>query len=53
MSTGFEISDLHNELARRDELLGANNASARDTSMLSRERFDRLISTAHVALHAS
>lgn len=31
-------------------MLDANNASARETSMLSRERFDRLISTARVAL---
>ena len=47
---GSGINDLHSELARREELLGANNASASETSMLSRERFDRLISTARVAL---
>lgn len=47
---GFGISDLHSELARREALLGANNASARETSMLSRARFDSLISAARVAL---
>ena len=50
MSMVSGIDDLHCELARREELLDANNASARETSMLSRARFDRLISTARVAL---
>ncbi|HZT48672.1 MAG TPA: GNAT family N-acetyltransferase [Hyphomicrobiaceae bacterium] len=50
MSAPFEIDDLHSELARRAELLGLNNASARETSLLTLERFDRLIGAARVAL---
>lgn len=50
MSTAFEINDLHCQLTSRDELLRTNNASARETSPLSRERFDQLISAASVAI---
>jgi integrase/recombinase XerD len=50
MSTAFEIEDLHNQLSSRDELLRVNNASAKETSPLTRERFDQLVSTARVAL---
>jgi uncharacterized protein len=50
MPVAFEIYDLHSELTTRDELLRTNNASARETSLLSRGRFDHLISAARVAL---
>lgn len=53
MSTGFEINDLHDELARRVDLLRTNNASARETSLLSQVRFDALISAARVALYVT
>ena len=43
------IGDLHDELSPRDALLGLNNASARETSPLTREAFDRMISAARVA----
>jgi predicted GNAT superfamily acetyltransferase len=46
----FEISDLHGERLKRDELLRVNNASAKETSLLSSERFDQLIALARVAL---
>ena len=48
-----EINDLHGKLAMRDLLLSLNNASARETSLLSRERFDHLINNARVALFAA
>jgi predicted GNAT superfamily acetyltransferase len=44
-----EVKDLHNDLSVRDGLLRANNFSARETSMLTRERFDQMISSAAVA----
>ena len=43
------IKDLHSELAARDELLRLNNWSARETSMLTRQRYDSIISSASVA----
>jgi len=46
-----EIKDLHIELAARDELLRLNNWSARETSMLTRQRFDSMISAAFVATY--
>ena len=46
-----EIKDLHIELAARDELLRLNNCSARETSMLTRQRFDTIISSAFVATY--
>ena len=49
MTTRFEIEDLH--LApSRDALLDLNNASARETSLLTSERFDQLIGWARLAL---
>ena len=50
MSAAIGINDLHNRLSCRDDLLRVNNASATETSHLSRERFDQLISAARVAL---
>jgi len=44
-----EIKNLHPDLSVRDELLRINNLSTRETSMLTRERFDRMISSARVA----
>src|SRR5215510_4818248 len=46
-----EIEDLHSELAARDELLRLNNWSARETSTLTRQRFDSMISLASVATY--
>ena len=46
-----EINDLHNELAAREELLRLNNWSARETSMLTHQRFDSMISAAFVATY--
>jgi uncharacterized protein len=43
------ISDLHDVLSPRDELLWLNNNSARETSLLTRETFDRMIAAARVA----
>ena len=45
------MKDLHSELAARDELLRLNNWSARETSMLTRQRFDSIISSASVAIY--
>jgi predicted GNAT superfamily acetyltransferase len=50
MSAPFEVDDLHSQSAKRAELLGLNNASARETSLLTPERFDQLIGSARVAL---
>jgi predicted GNAT superfamily acetyltransferase len=50
MSSTFEINDLHGQLWRYEELRRVNNSSARETSLLSAERFDQLISSARVAL---
>jgi predicted GNAT superfamily acetyltransferase len=44
-----EINDLHNELSEREGLLRVNNASGKETSLLSRETFDRLVASASVA----
>ncbi len=44
-----KVLDLHDHRSPRDELLRVNNASARETSLLSKERFDRMIGTARVA----
>jgi uncharacterized protein len=44
-----KIEDLHTELGARDALLRVNNANARETSLLSPERFDQLIRAARVA----
>lgn len=43
------VHDLHTELAAREALLRINNASAVETSPLSRERFDQLIGAARIA----
>lgn len=45
----FAIKDLHDEPAR-EALLDLNNASASETSLLTSERFDKLIRAARVAL---
>ena len=50
MSVAFEINDLHHEQSTRETLLQVNNASATETSPLSRERFDQLIAKARIAL---
>jgi predicted GNAT superfamily acetyltransferase len=44
-----EIGDLHDDVPAREELLRVNNANARETSVLTREGFDRMIAAAHVA----
>jgi uncharacterized protein len=44
-----EVLDLHGHHSPRDALLDVNNASARETSLLTPERFDRLIRSASVA----
>jgi predicted GNAT superfamily acetyltransferase len=49
MSTQFVIEDLHGQPSR-DALLRINNANARETSLLSSDRFDQLIEWARVAL---
>lgn len=49
MSEQFDIRDLHND-PKSEALLHLNNASARETSLLTSERFDRLISSARLAL---
>jgi uncharacterized protein len=43
-----EIRDLHNDASARAALLKVNNASARETSLMSLEKFDRMISSAVV-----
>ncbi len=45
----MEISDLHDQRDRQ-ALLALNNASARETSLLTAERFNQLVGTARVAL---
>jgi predicted GNAT superfamily acetyltransferase len=45
-----EVLDLHGHRSPRDALLRVNNASARETSLLSPERFDRMIGSASVAI---
>lgn len=49
MPVQFEIEKLH-DLPTREALLRLNNASARETSLLTPERFDQLIQAARVAL---
>jgi predicted GNAT superfamily acetyltransferase len=49
MQTQFEIKDLYDKQPRQ-ALLSLNNASARETSVLTPERFDQLIGAARVAL---
>ena len=49
MPQRFDICDLH-DTPHREALLYLNNASARETSLLTLKRFDRLIRSAHVAL---
>src|SRR5262245_35107121 len=44
-----EVLDLHGHHLSRDALLRVNNASARETSLLPAERFDRMIGAARVA----
>ncbi|HEX8027700.1 MAG TPA: GNAT family N-acetyltransferase, partial [Vicinamibacterales bacterium] len=48
-SEQFEIEDLHTH-SERDGLLHLNNASARETSLLTAQRFAQLIDTASIAL---
>jgi predicted GNAT superfamily acetyltransferase len=45
------VRDLHHDLSARDGLLQGNNASARETSLLTREKFDRMIASARVATY--
>jgi uncharacterized protein len=45
----MEISDLHHQTDRK-ALLALNNASARETSLLTPERFDQLVGAARIAL---
>lgn len=49
MPKQFDICDLHDR-ARNEALLHLNNASARETSLLTPERFDHLIRCARFAL---
>jgi hypothetical protein len=44
-----EIRDLHTDHASRQALLDINNASARETSLMTAEKFDRMIASARVA----
>jgi predicted GNAT superfamily acetyltransferase len=48
----MQISDLHDQ-PDRVALLALNNESARETSLLTRERFDQLIGAARIALYCS
>jgi predicted GNAT superfamily acetyltransferase len=45
----FEIRNLRTDYQVRQRLLELNNANARETSFLTREKFDRMISSARVA----
>jgi predicted GNAT superfamily acetyltransferase len=49
MTGRFDICGLH-ESPKNDALLRLNNASARETSLLTSERFDQLIRSARLAL---
>jgi len=49
MSEQFDIRDLHN-VPTSEALLHLNNTSARETSLLTSERFDQLIHSARLAL---
>jgi uncharacterized protein len=44
-----EIRDLHDDVSARDDLLRLNNDNARETSLLARQGFDRMIAAACVA----
>jgi len=44
-----EIKDLHADLSVREGLLRINNSNARETSMLTQEKFERMIALARVA----
>ena len=44
-----DVRDLHQNHAAREELLRVNNANARETSLLTREKFDFMIASARVA----
>lgn len=48
-SEQFEIRDLHAH-SEREDLLHLNNASARETSLLTAQRFSQLIDAASIAL---
>jgi uncharacterized protein len=48
----METSDLHDQ-PDRVALLALNNANARETSLLTRERFDQLVGAARIALYCS
>jgi hypothetical protein len=43
------IDDLHTRQAVRGRLLAINNASVLETSLLTREKFDRMIAAVSVA----
>jgi predicted GNAT superfamily acetyltransferase len=43
-----EIKDLRDDTSAREALLHVNNASARETSLMTGEKFDRMISSALV-----
>lgn len=43
------IRDLHHDLAVRPALLAVNNGNARETSLLTSDKFDRMIGAASVA----
>jgi predicted GNAT superfamily acetyltransferase len=45
-----KIKDLHNDAAARAALLDVNNASARETSLMTPEKFDRMIASALVGM---
>jgi predicted GNAT superfamily acetyltransferase len=45
----IEVRDLHDDTSVRGRLLDLNNASARETSLLTREKLDRMIAAARVA----
>ena len=45
----LEVLDLHSHYSPREALLRVNNASARETSLLSLEKFDQIIASARVA----
>jgi predicted GNAT superfamily acetyltransferase len=43
-----KIKGLHDDVSARAALLDVNNASARETSLMTREKFDRMIASALV-----
>jgi len=44
-----DIRDLHIDFSARADLLRVNNASSRETSLLTADKFDRMIASARVA----